>query len=128
MVKKRHLSDGAHNARGTRFQARPIFVSRYKVTSTRATSLISRVLNLSLEWDKALSLHGPDGTVVNVVGKGETQEAITPLREDSIPWNFKRIDQDSLRSMVRDLLPCEEGKDTLTLLPGKEHSQVDPLN
>ncbi|MCH1771331.1 MULTISPECIES: hypothetical protein [Metallosphaera] len=79
--------------------------------------LISRVLNLSLEWDKALSLHGPDGTVVSVVGKGETQEAITPLREDSIPWNFKRIDQDSLRSMVRDLLPCEEGEGYLNPSP-----------
>lgn len=79
--------------------------------------LVSRILNLSLEWDRSLSLHGPDGTVVEVRGRGEVHEAMTPLREHSIPWNFQRIDLDSLKSMVRDLLPCEEGEGYLNPSP-----------
>ncbi|WP_246263876.1 hypothetical protein [Metallosphaera tengchongensis] len=72
--------------------------------------LISRILNLSLEWRKNLELHGPDESIVKVKGEGETLEASSPLVHGSFPWAFQSIDNNSFVSLAMDLIPCSEGE------------------
>ncbi|MEM0175669.1 MAG: hypothetical protein QXU86_06310 [Metallosphaera sp.] len=71
---------------------------------------MAKILNLSLEWENNLNLHGPDGSEVRVHGRGNVLEATSPLLQGFMPWSFDPLNSESLKSLTKDLIPCEEGE------------------
>lgn len=62
-------------------------------------------------WKYNAILQGVDGSRVKVHGNSQKEYIIfTPLEVSSIPWAFPRIDYNSVKDLVRDLVPCNEGE------------------
>ncbi|MDT7875583.1 hypothetical protein DDW09_00610 [Sulfolobus sp. SCGC AB-777_L09] len=62
-----------------------------------------------IEWKRNAEIIGPDGTKINTIGKGEKAYIRTPLEKTQLGWNFK-IDVNSLKRLIVDLIPCKEGE------------------
>jgi len=86
---------------------------------------LARVTGTVLSWRRSLTLIGPDGSAVRVLGQGEPMNALAPLQEIQIPWTFPKLDYDSLVSMARDLIPCGEGRGFLNPSPWERAAILD---
>jgi len=90
---------------------------------------LPQLLNLSkskeVEWKYNAKIIGPDESYIETIGEGNEIIIKTPLILKSIPWNFNKLDVASIKNMILDLIPCNEGNGYVNPSPW-ERDQLKP--
>jgi len=90
---------------------------------------LPQLLNLSkpkeIEWKYNAKIIGPDESYIETIGEGNKVLVRTPLILKSIPWNYNRLDIYSIKKMIFDLIPCNEGNGYINPSPW-ERDQLKP--
>lgn len=77
-------------------------------------------------WKYNAIIQGVDGSRVKVQGNSDKEYIVlTPLEIKSIPWNFPKLNSESIINLVKDLLPCNEGEGYINPAPWDRVEYVD---